>query len=292
MPLFDPYTVLDVKPDADAATIKKAYRQLCLQYHPDKAGEDSHETFVKIQESYELLFDSELRALYDSTRGKSKKPRGQRAPRPKRPSKPRSTRDEPSDDSDDDEDAGEWHSGYDPEEERGKDEKPKPRPKRDWYVKGSQLLPCKKKNVVFRGRVFATRTVDQTTKTLDNLGKKFQDLYKRVDKFAHKWEKLWDPLRHITRDIAENKSNLAATAEKVKNVVIGQWKNQPEVLDILEGLYKITERADVMRRKLAVLEETVSLLESVTDDEERRRFKRLLRMQASQWSATPRHRFH
>ncbi|KAI1764976.1 hypothetical protein GGR53DRAFT_491695 [Hypoxylon sp. FL1150] len=254
MPLFNPYEVLGVDPEADATTIKKAYHKLCLQYHPDKAGEDSHETFVKIQESYELLFDSELRALYDNPRSKSKKPRHKREPRTKPSANPDSTRDKPADEFDDDEDEGEeWHEGYGAEEENGRDETPKSRRTQDWYVKGSQLPPSKKKDVAFRGRPFAAKTVGQTTKILNNLDQKFQDLYKRVEKHANKSEKIWEPLRRISRDIAENKTSLAATAEKVKSVVKGQWKNQPDVLDILDVLYKVTERVDVMKRKLLVL---------------------------------------
>ena len=41
---FDLYEALDLGPDAHEAEIKKAYRQLCLSWHPDKhasAGDDN-----------------------------------------------------------------------------------------------------------------------------------------------------------------------------------------------------------------------------------------------------------
>lgn len=270
MPLFDPYEVLGVSSDADAATIKKAYRQLCLQYHPDKAGEDSHETFIKIQESYEFLFDSDLRALYDSVR---KKPRRRRSTRSSSSFHPDCTRTESTNDFE--------------------DETSRARPPRDWYVKGSNLLPHKKASVEFRSRSWATKTIDEATKVLDNLDRNFQDLYKRVDKFAQRSEKLfWDSLQHISHDIAENKSKMTAAVEKSEKITKGQWENKPEVLEILDALYRLTARVDIMKRKLPVLEETVNSLESVTDNEERRRLKRLLRMQTSQWNTAPRHRFN
>ncbi len=34
------YEVLGVEKDADAKTIKKAYRKLCLKHHPDKGGDE------------------------------------------------------------------------------------------------------------------------------------------------------------------------------------------------------------------------------------------------------------
>ncbi len=36
---FDPYEILGLEPGADDRDIKKAYRKLSLQYHPDKVGQ-------------------------------------------------------------------------------------------------------------------------------------------------------------------------------------------------------------------------------------------------------------
>jgi len=63
----DYYEVLGVSRDADAAAIKKAYRQLALKYHPDRNPDDpnAEEKFKEATEAYEVLRDSEMRALYN-----------------------------------------------------------------------------------------------------------------------------------------------------------------------------------------------------------------------------------
>ena len=42
-----------MNPSSDPKVIKKAYRQMCLKYHPDKGG--SQEKFILITKSYEYL---------------------------------------------------------------------------------------------------------------------------------------------------------------------------------------------------------------------------------------------
>jgi molecular chaperone DnaJ len=63
----DYYTILGVKKDASAAEIKKAYRKLARQYHPDvNPGDSSAEAkFKEINEAYEVLSDKEDRKKYD-----------------------------------------------------------------------------------------------------------------------------------------------------------------------------------------------------------------------------------
>ena len=63
----DYYDVLGVARDADAETIKKAYRKLALQYHPDRneGSKDAEERFKEAAQAYEVLRDSEKRATYD-----------------------------------------------------------------------------------------------------------------------------------------------------------------------------------------------------------------------------------
>lgn len=62
----DYYQLLGVPKDADAKTIKKAYRQLAMRYHPDVNKEaGSEDQFKKINEAYEVLSDPEKKALYD-----------------------------------------------------------------------------------------------------------------------------------------------------------------------------------------------------------------------------------
>jgi DnaJ-class molecular chaperone len=63
----DYYQVLGVPRGADAAEIKKAYRRLAKQYHPDvnKGDKDAEERFKGISEAYNCLSDPEQRKKYD-----------------------------------------------------------------------------------------------------------------------------------------------------------------------------------------------------------------------------------
>ncbi|XP_049859046.1 dnaJ homolog subfamily C member 1 [Schistocerca gregaria] len=60
------YSLLDVPQDADAAVIRKAYRRLSLQIHPDKNdAPDAEIKFRQLVAVYEVLRDQRKRALYD-----------------------------------------------------------------------------------------------------------------------------------------------------------------------------------------------------------------------------------
>jgi molecular chaperone DnaJ len=63
----DYYEVLGVDKHADEASIKKAYRKLAMQYHPDKNpdNKEAEEKFKEASEAYEVLSDKEKRQLYD-----------------------------------------------------------------------------------------------------------------------------------------------------------------------------------------------------------------------------------
>src|SRR3954447_17615244 len=66
-PTRDPYDVLGVPRDADETQIKKAFRKLARELHPDvnRNDPDAEEMFKEAAEAYEILNDSERRALYD-----------------------------------------------------------------------------------------------------------------------------------------------------------------------------------------------------------------------------------
>lgn len=59
----DYYKTLGVPRDADADTIKKAFRKLARKHHPDAGGDEAK--FKEINEAYEVLSDEKKRKLYD-----------------------------------------------------------------------------------------------------------------------------------------------------------------------------------------------------------------------------------
>jgi molecular chaperone DnaJ len=63
----DYYEVLGLGRDANQEDVKKAYRKLALQYHPDRnpGSKDAEEKFKEATEAYEVLKDPEKRAGYD-----------------------------------------------------------------------------------------------------------------------------------------------------------------------------------------------------------------------------------
>jgi molecular chaperone DnaJ len=63
----DPYDVLGVPRDADETQIKKAFRKLARELHPDvnKHDPEAEEKFKQAAEAYEILSDSDRRAIFD-----------------------------------------------------------------------------------------------------------------------------------------------------------------------------------------------------------------------------------
>lgn len=66
----DYYAALGVAKDADAAAIKKAYRQLARELHPDKNPDNAaaETRFKEVSEAYDVLSDAKRRAEYDEAR--------------------------------------------------------------------------------------------------------------------------------------------------------------------------------------------------------------------------------
>lgn len=78
----DFYKILGVSRTADEKEIKRAYRKMARQYHPDaNKGKDAEQRFKEINEAYQVLSDSEKRALYDQF-GEDYDKVGQGAPPP------------------------------------------------------------------------------------------------------------------------------------------------------------------------------------------------------------------
>lgn len=63
----DPYDVLGVDRSASAADIKRAYRKLAKQYHPDRHAGDkkAQAKFAEINAAYEIVGDKEKRGKFD-----------------------------------------------------------------------------------------------------------------------------------------------------------------------------------------------------------------------------------
>ena len=63
----DYYEVLGVGRDAAASDIKKAYRKMAMQYHPDRNPGDkaAEQSFKEASEAYEVLKDDEKKAAYN-----------------------------------------------------------------------------------------------------------------------------------------------------------------------------------------------------------------------------------
>ncbi|MDN5667969.1 MAG: molecular chaperone DnaJ [Renibacterium salmoninarum] len=62
------YEVLGVSRDATGEEIKKAYRKLARQYHPDVySGDDAEARFKEVTHAYEVLSDPQKRRVYDTT---------------------------------------------------------------------------------------------------------------------------------------------------------------------------------------------------------------------------------
>lgn len=65
----DLYALLGVSASADDAELRRAWRRLALQLHPDVAGDEMTARFQRIAEAYGVLSDPAARAAYDRSRG-------------------------------------------------------------------------------------------------------------------------------------------------------------------------------------------------------------------------------
>ena len=64
----DYYEILGVTKNSSADEIKKAYRKLAMQYHPDRnpGNKEAESKFKEATEAYEVLKDDQKKAAYDN----------------------------------------------------------------------------------------------------------------------------------------------------------------------------------------------------------------------------------
>lgn len=67
MPPFDPYEVLEVPPDADAVTVRRAYQRLARRLHPDlrPGDEEAERRYEEVARAYRILADPERRRRWE-----------------------------------------------------------------------------------------------------------------------------------------------------------------------------------------------------------------------------------
>ena len=72
--MSDYYKILGVTKDSNQIQIRKAFRKLALQYHPDKNknSEESKQKFMEIVKAYEILSDEKTKERYDSNPANNK----------------------------------------------------------------------------------------------------------------------------------------------------------------------------------------------------------------------------
>jgi len=85
-PIRDYYKILGVAKNATAEQIRRAYRKLAKEYHPDhNPGKETwaNEKFKEINEAYEVLSNAEKKAAYDARYAQAQTTR-----KPHRPTQP------------------------------------------------------------------------------------------------------------------------------------------------------------------------------------------------------------
>jgi len=87
------YETLNLKEDATTEEIKKTYRSLMMQYHPDRHQDNplmhlANEKVIGIQRAYEVLGNLEKRTLYDTELYRERNPFRPRTPEPPKPTQP------------------------------------------------------------------------------------------------------------------------------------------------------------------------------------------------------------
>ena len=82
----DFYALLGVEDRADVVELRRAWKQLALRWHPDRAGDDATAAFQRLSAAYAVLSDPVARAFpearYRAPTRRPALPRARRGPRP------------------------------------------------------------------------------------------------------------------------------------------------------------------------------------------------------------------
>ncbi len=88
---IDYYELLGIDPHATDEDLRRAWKQLALKWHPDRAGGGTEFIFQRIAEAYAVLCEPGARAAYDRARGIQPRPPSRPAPEPPAEPPPRKT---------------------------------------------------------------------------------------------------------------------------------------------------------------------------------------------------------
>ena len=70
--MLDCYSILAISPSASGSEIKRAYRRLAFELHPDRNKQpDAHDAFIRVHAAYEILADPKKRRAFDQQRSRS-----------------------------------------------------------------------------------------------------------------------------------------------------------------------------------------------------------------------------
>jgi len=73
--IHNPYRVLGLKEGCSEKDVKKAFRLLCKEYHPDitgaKWGDESYKKFLEIRDAYEMIISGKTSVVSNASNGRS-----------------------------------------------------------------------------------------------------------------------------------------------------------------------------------------------------------------------------
>ena len=62
---IDYYELMQISPNAEYETVQRVYRMLATRFHPDNPNTGNADKFLRLNEAYEVLRDTERRQEYD-----------------------------------------------------------------------------------------------------------------------------------------------------------------------------------------------------------------------------------